>query len=115
VGKTLLSLGNGHLAEARNSFQEAIETDRQNGQRWELATDHASYAEWFERQGDLAQAREHLNKAIEIFQACGADGWVTRTEEKLARLWPWVDDVACQNLTPVAKLLSSSRIPRQQP
>ena len=36
--------------------------------------------------GEPAQAREQLAKAIELFTECGADGWVTRTEEKLAGL-----------------------------
>jgi tetratricopeptide (TPR) repeat protein len=86
VGNTLLSLGNDHRAEAQNWFQNAIETDRRHGQRWELARDYASYAEWFERQGGREQAREHLVRAIELFGECGADGWVKRTEEKLAQL-----------------------------
>jgi hypothetical protein len=35
----------------------------------------------------VPEAREeHLGKAISFFQECGADGWVERTEEKLAQL-----------------------------
>ena len=33
-----------------------------------------------------AKALESLGRAIEVFRECGADGWVKRTEEKLARL-----------------------------
>jgi hypothetical protein len=29
---------------------------------------------------------ENLNKAIHIFRACGADGWVEKTEKELALL-----------------------------
>jgi tetratricopeptide (TPR) repeat protein len=86
VANTLLSIGHDHLNEAKDWFQDAIETDRRHGQRWELAMDYASYAEWFERQSDRQQAREHLQKAIAGFQECGADGWVKRIEEKLAAL-----------------------------
>ncbi|MFC1859089.1 hypothetical protein ACFL9U_13860 [Thermodesulfobacteriota bacterium] len=48
--------------------------------------DYALYADLYERKGDLAQAREHLNKAIEIFKECGADGWVEKYEKELAPL-----------------------------
>jgi hypothetical protein len=40
----------------------------------------------FKRQGDASKAKENLTKAIDIFKECGADGWVTRTEEELAKL-----------------------------
>ena len=53
--------------------------------RWGLAMDHAVYGEFFGRTGEAARAREHLGKAVELFRECGADGWVTRTEEKLAQ------------------------------
>ena len=54
--------------------------------RWQLAQDHAFYAEWFKKKGDRTGAREQLTKAIDIFRECGADGWVTRTEQELASL-----------------------------
>jgi hypothetical protein len=50
------------------------------------AMDYAVYGELLQRKGDASRARENLNKAIEIFQECGADGWVKRTEEKLAQM-----------------------------
>jgi len=37
----------------------------------------------FKRKGDLPKAKENLNKAIEIFKKCGADGWVERYEKEL--------------------------------
>jgi len=40
----------------------------------------------FKRKGDLPKARERLNKGIEIFKECGADGWVERYEKELAPL-----------------------------
>jgi hypothetical protein len=67
-------------------IRRAVETDEKNGMRWDVAMDHAVYADWYQRKGGLQRAREHLNKAIEIFQECGACGWVKRTEEKLAAL-----------------------------
>jgi hypothetical protein len=32
------------------------------------------------------KARENLDKAIEIFKECGADGWVVKTEKELAAI-----------------------------
>ena len=54
--------------------------------RWNLAQDYALYAEFYERKDDPLKARENLNKAIEIFKECGADGWVGRYEMELASL-----------------------------
>ena len=51
-----------------------------------LGQDHALYAELFKRKGDLAKAGEKLNKAIEILQECGADGWVEKYGKDLAEL-----------------------------
>jgi len=44
------------------------------------------YASFFQCQGDRTRTEESLGKAIEVFTECGADGWVKRTEEKLAKL-----------------------------
>jgi hypothetical protein len=53
---------------------------------WQLAKDHALYADWFKKKGDIQGAKEQLTKAIDLFRECGADGWVTRTEKTLATL-----------------------------
>jgi len=50
------------------------------------ATDHACYADWFKKKGDISKAKEQFTKAIDIFRECGADGWVTGTEKVLAEL-----------------------------
>jgi hypothetical protein len=39
------------------------------------------------RKGEPSRAKETLNKAIEIFKECGADGWVERYEKELAELF----------------------------
>ena len=49
-------------------------------------TDHAFYADWFKKKGDLPSAKEQLTRSIEIFRECGADGWVEKYEKKLAEL-----------------------------
>jgi len=40
----------------------------------------------FKRQVNKPKAIENLNKAIEIFKECGADGWVENYEKELASL-----------------------------
>jgi tetratricopeptide (TPR) repeat protein len=74
------------LSEAEDLIKRAIEADTRNGTRLYLAQDFAHYGELCKRKGDPAMAREKLGKAIEIFNECGADGWVKRYEEELARI-----------------------------
>ena len=49
--------------------------------------DYILYAELFKRKGVRLKAKENLNKAIEIFKECGADGWVEKYEKELALLF----------------------------
>jgi hypothetical protein len=53
---------------------------------WDLARDYALYAEFFKKKGDSVQAKEKLNKAIELMRSIGADGWVKKYEEEQAGL-----------------------------
>ena len=86
VADVLLGFDDHHIPEAEGWIQKAIKADEEHDVRWELAMDHVLYGELLVRKGESSTAREHLTKAIEIFQECGADGWVTQTEEKLAQL-----------------------------
>jgi hypothetical protein len=38
------------------------------------------------RKAEPSKAKENLNKAIEIFKECGADGWMGKYEKGLAKL-----------------------------
>ena len=53
---------------------------------WSLGGDYASYSELFKRRGDLTRAKQKLNKAIEIFRKCEAEGWVEKHEKEIAAL-----------------------------
>jgi hypothetical protein len=75
-----------HFPEAQHWIEEAMEADQRNGMRWHLARDIAVYAELFKRKGDAFKAKEQLGRAIDLYQECGADGWVTRAEKELASL-----------------------------
>jgi hypothetical protein len=48
--------------------------------------DYALYVELFKRKGDREKSREQRGKAIDIYIDCGADGWVTKAEEEMAKL-----------------------------
>jgi hypothetical protein len=86
LAEVLMNMGQSHMEEAEHWMKEAISCDAKKGTMWYLASDHALYAEWFRRQGNMSAAREGLGSAIAIFRECGADGWVTKYEEEMARL-----------------------------
>jgi len=71
---------------AEDWINKAIEANKRNGAMWELGRAHRLYAELLKRKGDLGGAKENLSTAIGILKECGADGWVERYEEELARM-----------------------------
>jgi heme/copper-type cytochrome/quinol oxidase subunit 3 len=75
-----------HLSEAENWIKRAIETNQKYGMMWYLGQDYALFADLFKRKGDLPKGRENLNKAIETFKECGADGWMEKYEKELNTL-----------------------------
>ena len=86
LGGILLDLGGRHIPEAEQWMRKAIEADSRNGMRFNLGLDHALYAEYFNGEGDRANAQEELGKATEILRECGADGWVAKYEKELVAL-----------------------------
>ena len=86
MSEILLNVDAHHVPEAENWIKKAIEFDDENGTDWFLAQDHAVYAGLLRQKGDHSNAQEKLTKAIEIFEKCGADGWVKKYEEEMAAL-----------------------------
>jgi class 3 adenylate cyclase/tetratricopeptide (TPR) repeat protein len=86
LGEILMIINDEHLSEAQHWIEQAIEEDRRNQTMYQLGRDHAVYSELFKRRGDREKAKEQLGRAIDIYKECGADGWVTRAEEELAKL-----------------------------
>jgi predicted ATPase/class 3 adenylate cyclase len=86
IGEILLNLNDQDFIESEKFIANAIEADKRNGMKWHLGRDYAFYAELFKRKGDLAKAKEKLNKATGILQECGADGWVEKYGKDLAEL-----------------------------
>jgi tetratricopeptide (TPR) repeat protein len=86
IGEIFLHIDDHHMAEAEAWIKRAIDANTGYGTKWNLARDHALYADWFKKKGDITQAKEQLTKAIDLFRECRADGWVERTEKALAEL-----------------------------
>jgi len=86
LGEILLIIDEQHFAEAQHWIEQAIEADQRNGMKFHLGRDYAVYAELFKQKGDKGKAKEQRGRAIDIYKECGADGWVKKAEEELARL-----------------------------
>ena len=76
IGEILLHLGDLHFREAGEWIHKAIAADSRNQLMWDLGRDYTLWAEFLKRSGDPSKAKETLDRAKEIFQKCGADGWV---------------------------------------
>jgi tetratricopeptide (TPR) repeat protein len=86
IGEIFLHIDNQHMSEAETWIRRSIDFDLTHAIPWNLGKDHALYADWFKKKGDIQGAKEQLTKAIDLFRECGADGWVTRMEKTLAEL-----------------------------
>ncbi len=74
------------LLDAEEWINKAIKANKQNCNKWELAGDYALYADLLQRKGDHLDANEKLRKAIEIYQECGANGWMEKCKKELATI-----------------------------
>jgi class 3 adenylate cyclase/tetratricopeptide (TPR) repeat protein len=86
IGDIMLNIDDDHFSDAEDWIKKAIDADTRNGTGWQLANDHALYADLFKKKGDVFKAKENLHKAIDIFKECGAHGWVDRTQKSLAAI-----------------------------
>ena len=76
----------GKLEEAEHWLEKAAETHQKNKMRYHLAGDYAVRSATCKRRRDAMAAREYLTRAINIFEECGADGWVQKYGKTLAEL-----------------------------
>jgi tetratricopeptide (TPR) repeat protein len=86
VGDILRHLDDSRSAEAQGWIERAIEADKRNGMNCDLGRDYALYGDFFKRRGKSPKAKECFEKAIEVFKACGAEGWVRQTQETLSKV-----------------------------
>jgi tetratricopeptide (TPR) repeat protein len=84
IGDILFHLDERFSTAAEEWIGKAIEADNRNGMSCDLGRDYALFGEFFKRKGQTSKAEEYLEKAIELFKRCGADGWVQTTEETLS-------------------------------
>jgi class 3 adenylate cyclase/tetratricopeptide (TPR) repeat protein len=86
IGEILMCIDGAPLPEAEVWIKKAIEADRRNGMAFDLGNDYRLYAELSRRRGDLSEAKENLQKAIQIFEESGAEGRARTAQEALAGL-----------------------------
>jgi class 3 adenylate cyclase/tetratricopeptide (TPR) repeat protein len=80
IGEILLHFGNLHFREAGEWIHKSIAADSRNRLMWDLGRDFTLMAEFLKRKGDPGKAKEAMDRAKEIFQKCGADGWMEKAE-----------------------------------
>jgi len=86
AGKIILNTDHNNVRQADKWINKSIETCKKYGMQCLLARSYALYSEYYQKIGDTVKAKESLNKAIEIFKECGADGWVAKYEQLLSVL-----------------------------
>ncbi|AZM93822.1 helix-turn-helix transcriptional regulator (plasmid) [Streptomyces sp. W1SF4] len=89
--------------EAGAYFREALE-DREGG-RWPFERGQVwlEYGEWLRRRRQIADARDALTKAREVFEGLGAGSWAARAEAELRAAGVAVESArtsALRSLTP---------------
>jgi len=84
ISEILMEIDRGRISEAKDWIKEAIIADRKNGTLFELAKDYLMYVKILKRMGDETQASEKLQRALEIFRECGAEGWVEKYEKEFS-------------------------------
>jgi len=86
ISQIFLNVDEPDIQNSENWLQKAIGADQKNGQRWNLSKDYIIYAELFKRKNENVEAKKCLSQAIELYQECGADGWVKKYKKELAEL-----------------------------
>jgi tetratricopeptide (TPR) repeat protein len=84
TAEILFHLSEQLLPQAREWADRAIDLDQQNGMQLLLGKDYLLSAGIWSRMGNPARAREDLIRTIEIFQQCGADGYLKKASQELA-------------------------------
>ena len=79
-------MDNDRTAEAEKWIRKAMEIDKSNDILINLGSNCAFCAHLFKRKGDRVEAKKNLDKAIEIFKSCGANGWAMKFENEIVSL-----------------------------
>ncbi|MBT3224927.1 MAG: hypothetical protein HN354_01295, partial [Deltaproteobacteria bacterium] len=68
-----------YLSKAEEQFKEM-------DMQFYLGQNHEAKSRFFNQDGDIDKAKNHLNKAIKIMKELDACGWVERYEKELVEL-----------------------------
>ena len=82
ISEVLLSTGKNDLSEAERWINKAIENDSKYNLVWDLGHDYTVYARLFYIRSEQPKADDYLQKAVNIFKSCGAEGWVAKIEKE---------------------------------
>ena len=83
IAEILLHSEDSSLSSAEAWLEKAVQANTRNGMRCNLGWDYALFSRLLMRKGDLANAKISIEKAINIFDACGAEGWSSKLKERL--------------------------------
>jgi class 3 adenylate cyclase/tetratricopeptide (TPR) repeat protein len=86
MAQIFLNRDDDSMSEAEEWIKKAVEADKRNGMMFNLGKDYVFYSDFLKGKGDKSNAKENLGKAIDIFNECGADGWVEKYEKELAAI-----------------------------
>jgi len=86
IAEILLHGGDRNIQEAEAWANKSLSHHRENGMRLLLGRDYLLHAELQKRQGNFSMAKEHLNQALEIFQECGAKGYLQKAKREWIQL-----------------------------
>jgi class 3 adenylate cyclase/tetratricopeptide (TPR) repeat protein len=80
----LVALSDGHMAEARQDLENALERFIQLETHWEEARTRYALAGWWRRQPEQEFANAELIRALQLFENCGAVRDIARARAALA-------------------------------
>jgi tetratricopeptide (TPR) repeat protein len=78
IGEILINGNNKEIRAAEPWIKRAIQANTQNGMICNLGWDHILYSKFFAKTQRPQDARNCMEKAVEIFGKCGADGWADK-------------------------------------
>ena len=82
IAEILLHRAPPAIQEAEAWAKKSLALHQENGMRLLLGRDYLLQAELTKRQGKLEIAKEYLNQAVNVFQECGANGYLQKAKKE---------------------------------
>ncbi len=86
LGDIFFHMSEAHFSDAEFWLQEAIFHHEQQQMRWDLARDHAVFAQFLRSQGREAEGKAYLDRSLALFNECGAEEWCRVVETGCAQV-----------------------------